>query len=116
MIRHGLTVANKENLCIGLKDSPLLNSSIDEINNIGNLLKDKEIKIIITSDIGRAYNTSKIINSSLNSKIIKDKDIRELDFGYFDMKSPKLLKEIQPKLFDSNGYFRYDTKLNLLRK
>jgi broad specificity phosphatase PhoE len=111
VIRHGLTLANKENLCIGLKDSPLLGSSIKEINKIGNSLKNKEIETIITSDIGRAYNTSIIINLILNSKIIKNKNIRELDFGYFDLKSPQLLKKIQPELFDSEGYFKYETKL-----
>ena len=32
-------------------------------------------------------------------------------FGYFDLKSPQLFKKIQPELFDSEGYFKYETKL-----
>lgn len=84
--KHGETLANKQKITQGHKDSPLTEKGKNSANNKGLKLKNIGIKYIYTSDLGRALTTSKIINKYLKVKITKIKYLRERNFGSFNGK------------------------------
>ena len=75
----------------GWGDSPLTHQGIEEAEKLSGFLKDKEISIIYSSDLGRCVQTSEIINQKLNLKIIKSPGLREQNFGKFNNTS--IIKE-----------------------
>lgn len=84
--RHSETVQNKIGITQGHKDSPLTEKGKLSANKKGLKLKNKNIEIIYSSDLGRCMQTAKIINKYLNAKIILKKDLRERNFGIFNGK------------------------------
>ncbi len=92
IIRHGETIFNKKRITQGWKDSPLTKKGIESARSHGNFLKSKSIEIIYSSDLGRCIETSKIISSIIKKKIILSNKIRERNFGIFNGKSDKLIK------------------------
>lgn len=80
-VRHGETEWNKKEILQGWKDSPLTQKGIKNAERLGKILRDKNIEIIYSSDLGRCVQTSEIINKWLKVKIIKTKKLRERNFG-----------------------------------
>ena len=48
------------------------------------LLKDKHIDLIISSDLARAKQTAEIIAETTGAELILDKSLREMDFGILE--------------------------------
>lgn len=83
--RHGETEWNKEGTIQGQMDSPLTENGI----RMGKILREKSKDIhfdeVYSSDLGRAYDTAKLIRP--NSHIVKTSLLREIDVGYWSGKN-----------------------------
>jgi broad specificity phosphatase PhoE len=92
LTRHGETEENKKGILQGHKDGKLSEEGIQQAEKLAIRLKDEKIDHIYSSDLGRAFDTAKII-----ARYHKDVplelsiDLRERSFGSFDGKSKKEL-------------------------
>ena len=88
---HGTTTDNAEKLCSGWKEAQLNELGKEQAQNLGNVIRDKEIKfdVIITSDLKRAIDSSSIAFSEYNK--ITDNRLRECNYGDLDGKHKSLV-------------------------
>ncbi len=81
-IRHGETVWNTKGIIQGGgSDSPLTDLGIQQAQSLGKRLKEYNIDIIYSSDLGRAKQTTDILNSFLHTQIIYSELLRETNYG-----------------------------------
>lgn len=81
LIRHARTHWNVRRRIQGQQDTPLTPEGIRQAETWGQRLKDFGIVHILTSDLGRAVKTARLINGTLNVSIEKDPRLREQDWG-----------------------------------
>lgn len=109
--RHGETLWNKKGIIQGQMDSSLTKEGIDMAKNLRDMSRDIHFDKVYSSDLGRAYDTAKIIVP--NREIIKTDLLREIDVGNW---SGKTLSEVHEKYTDlhqkyfekPNEYYRED--------
>lgn len=89
--RHGQTEGNLNSISQGWKDSPLTDIGKEHAKSLSFKLSKLNIKKIISSDIGRAVETAKIINSYIMKDILLSSGIREMTYGIYDGKSDNIL-------------------------
>src|SRR3989344_5621756 len=94
-VRHGETEWNKKGILQGHKDSPLTAKGVLGAKKIGKLLRNKNIEVIYSSDLGRCIQTAKIINGWLRIKLSETRMLRERNFGSLNGHSNK---EVSGKL------------------
>jgi broad specificity phosphatase PhoE len=80
-IRHGQTDLNKNGFVSGSIDVPLNKEGISQAKKAAKLLKDKGIKIIVSSPLIRTKQTAEIINKELNVSIVYVDELKEADWG-----------------------------------
>lgn len=87
--RHGETIWNSLNKVCGKTDIDLTKLGEEQANILGESLKEKNISLIISSPMIRAFKTATIVANKIGYKkeIIKDDRIRELDYGIFEGRS-----------------------------
>ncbi|WP_057490560.1 histidine phosphatase family protein [Streptococcus orisasini] len=99
-IRHGKTQWNLEGRFQGSSgDSPLLKSSIKELEDLGRYLKDIKFDRVYSSDLKRAKLTSQIITreNAYPTDIIYTKTLREWNLGRLEGQKISLVSSIYPK-------------------
>ncbi len=109
IIRHGNTELNNANILQGSKiDSQLTKEGHADALFLVKTLKNIKFDAIYASDVGRAFRTSKIIAKKLNisEKIIKDKKLREVNFGILTSLSKKEALLKYPR-FKKDSKFRH---------
>lgn len=111
--RHLPTLANISRICQGWEDSPLVEKEhlalilAEDIANRG-----LAIEQIITSDLGRAHETARLLAVALHVRCVKtDPRIREMHYGFFENKSYDVIPQYQPELFNQHGFFKHNQKL-----
>ena len=89
---HGTTTDNEKHLATGWAQGELSQKGIDESKNLGLLsMKNYEkFDAVFCSDLKRAVDSSKL--AFPNAKIIKDKRLREADYGRFTQQPASLFK------------------------
>ncbi|WP_036729985.1 histidine phosphatase family protein [Peptoniphilus mikwangii] len=109
--RHGQTYWNRENRIQGHLDSPLTEDGIKMAYSLKEQSKDVKFDHIYSSDLGRAYETAKIIAGERD--IIQTKLLREINVGswsgelFEDIKFKD--KELYEKYFNEpQNYYRAD--------
>ncbi|MCL2664798.1 MAG: histidine phosphatase family protein [Defluviitaleaceae bacterium] len=90
-IRHGMTVANENKLYCGRTDPPLSKNGIRLLAAQKNETAYPEADIFVSSGLARADETLRVIYGR-GPDIVMD-DLREMDFGDFEMKSYDMLKD-----------------------
>jgi probable phosphoglycerate mutase len=80
IIRHGETEWNRAGKQQGHLDSDLTENGKRQAGAIANFLA-KDFDIIISSDLGRAAQTAKIIAGVINREVLYDPDLRERHLG-----------------------------------
>ena len=87
LIRHGITEGNVRRLYYGATDVPLAQKGIDLLQKQTEegIYPPAEGALIYTTGMGRTLQTLEIIYGDLPREIIKD--MREINFGEFEMKS-----------------------------
>ncbi len=92
--RHGKTQWNIESRFQGVKDSPLVQTGIDDAKRLHDYLIDETFDYVYTSPLGRAKQTCKLIFENRDILIKEDKRILEMNFGCFEgMKTEDIFKE-----------------------
>lgn len=98
-VRHGETEWNKKKIIQGHQDSPLTLKGKASAEKLGKILRNKNVEIIYTSDLGRCLQVAEIINKYLKVKLVKTSKLRERNFGDLNGKPEE---EIKRKLDLSN--------------
>ncbi|MBD0382873.1 histidine phosphatase family protein [Paenibacillus sedimenti] len=102
VVRHGETEWNYENRVCGTTDIRLTNRGIEQAKDLAQLLRKKQINIIISSPLCRALNTAEIISKEICTDYIVDQRLTEQDYGVFEG-SPHDNKEfLEAKLHFAN--------------
>lgn len=91
LIRHGLTEGNVKRLYYGSTDLPLLPESIQLLKEYAALGAYPKAERYYTSGMLRAEQTFEAIYGPIPHGILRD--MREIDFGSFEMRSYEDLKE-----------------------
>jgi len=94
IVRHGETAADKKGILKGHGDSDLTVKGIGSAASLAKKLKDKEIDVIYTSDLGRCLTTANVINKLLDVDVIKTEKLRERDFGNLNSRPIKLASQV----------------------
>jgi broad specificity phosphatase PhoE len=91
LVRHGETDwnkgetdPNKIDRVQGSSDTHLTENGRAQAKATAELLKDKHIDLIISSDLARAKQTAEIIAETTGAELILDKSLREMDFGILE--------------------------------
>jgi probable phosphoglycerate mutase len=103
-LRHGETQWNLEKRMQGHRDSPLTDTGIAQVRTAGELLSDKNITAVYSSDLGRAVQTAEIIISCLENKEIphvKTPLLRELNLGSLEGQRIAEVRCYDPESFDA---------------
>jgi 2,3-bisphosphoglycerate-dependent phosphoglycerate mutase len=103
LLRHGETQWNLEKRFQGHQDSPLTENGRKQALQLAEILSSVHFDLLISSDLGRAIETAKILNEVLHIPgFSTDSLLRERNFGQFhgltrqeaERKYPKLAKYI----------------------
>jgi broad specificity phosphatase PhoE len=96
LIRHATTLWNKQKRIQGKKDTPLAPEGEDQAEAWSVILKAYPWRRILTSDIGRALQTTGIINTCLNLPVARDPRLQEQDWGGWTGKTIAQIKTEDP--------------------
>ena len=81
LTRHGETEENKQDIMQGHIPGRLSEKGIQQAQQLGELLKDREIDAIVCSDLARSYDTAKIISEVKGLTPRPTSLLREIDWG-----------------------------------
>lgn len=88
LIRHGETQWNAERRLQGWLDIPLNTVGLEQASRVASHLQsadfDVDIDVVISSDLGRAYETARIAAAHLPLPIMRDKQLRERCYGIYE--------------------------------
>ena len=99
LMRHGQTLANRDKVIQGQTESPLSPYGEGQAAAWGVSLEDKGFERILSSDLGRAKETARIINQSLGGlPMQQDARLREQDWGRWTGLSIPELSQNDPEL------------------
>lgn len=100
MVRHGLTLSNKEKIYAGWSDEELSDEGIVQTKNLANRLEKLNISAIYTSPIKRALQTAQIFGEFLKVPVILDKSLKEMKLGQWEGLSEKEIATLYPKKWE----------------
>lgn len=100
LTRHGETMWNQVRRMQGHEDSPLTELGLNQGKWLGERLKGKDIPYIYSSPLGRAKETTKILNDFLNSKMIIDERLKEICVGPWQGMLVEEIERESPKAYD----------------
>ncbi|MCT4617777.1 MAG: alpha-ribazole phosphatase [Marinisporobacter sp.] len=92
-VRHGETEHNHKGLYCGWNDLDLTEKGRVQAEEVCEKLREKDLDLIITSDLNRTIQTARIINECHNIKITLEENLREMNFGLWEGLSYKEIKE-----------------------
>ncbi|MFS0924612.1 histidine phosphatase family protein [Enterococcus casseliflavus] len=103
LVRHGETYLNKYGRMQGWADTPLTDKGKENAKLCGQYLATKGITHLVTSDLGRTIETSKIVKSylNLNQEMILMPEFRETFFGSFE---GELNQYVWPTIAKNTGF------------
>lgn len=78
---HGTTYDNENNLPPGWFDIELSELGKKQVKELGNRYKDEVLDAIFCSDLKRSYQTAELALTVRDFPIIKDKRLREINYG-----------------------------------
>lgn len=88
---HGTTTDNERDLATGWMPGELSEKGIKEAKKLGELVVAQTFDVVFCSDLKRAVDSAEL-GFGARYKIIKDKRLRECNYGNFTGKSAKLFK------------------------
>jgi len=100
IFRHGQSEWNKLKKIQGSVDSPLTSLGVQQAKRIPAHLKDKNIGIIYSSHLKRAWKTGEVVAKELGIEIIENKDLREICGGAIEGKTIKEASEKFKEKYD----------------
>jgi len=104
LVRHGETELNKKHIIQGQIDSPLTELGIKQAHETSEKVKNLNIDILITSNLGRAMHTAEIISKDTGIQLKRiDPVFRERNFGIIEGVSTADLKKTYPQYVTNKG-------------
>ena len=86
LARHGETTGNRADKILGQSDFPLTEKGIESSKKLTQLLSREKIDLIISSPLGRAFSTAKIIGEKLDKSVTITPLLAELSSGLWEGK------------------------------
>ena len=106
---HGTSLDNEAGKSSGHFDVELSELGVEQSKKLAELIKDENYDVVFTSDLKRAVDSAKLAfgdhrNSGTGRKIkiIKDKRLRECDYGQLTRKSEKQVQTMETDLIDKS--------------
>ena len=99
IIRHGETMWNVQKRIQGQRNSKLSENGITQAELVAKALAKREFDVLVSSDLGRAIETAKIINKQLLLPHEYNANLRERSFGIFEGKNFAEIEEKYPEEF-----------------
>ena len=99
IIRHGETMWNVQKRIQGQRNSNLSENGITQAELVAKALAKREFDVLVSSDLGRAIETAKIINKQLLLPHEYNANLRERSFGIFEGKNFAEIEEKYPEEF-----------------
>lgn len=93
---HGTTVDNEKNVSSGWSNCRLSKLGIKQSIELKNLIKSKKFDVVFCSDLKRSVDSAKLTFRK-SVKIIKDKRLRECNYGNFNAYPSKTVEPMQEK-------------------
>ena len=93
---HGTTIDNEKEISSGWKDVKLSELGVKQSKELPKQIGNKKFDVVFCSDLKRAVESAEI---SFKGKfpIIKDKRLRECNYGDYNGKSSEIVEQIQEK-------------------
>jgi broad specificity phosphatase PhoE len=99
LVRHGQTAWNKEEIFRGRTDVPLNEIGMREAELAGEYLKDKEIHVIYSSPLSRAWQTAQKIAQFHNLEVQPLNGIIDMSFGRWEGHSLQEIRKNDGELY-----------------
>ncbi|WGS65772.1 histidine phosphatase family protein [Marinitoga aeolica] len=93
IVRHVETEANIKRIFSGWSNYDITQNGLNQINELKKTFKYMYADYVISSPLYRAYYTALEISKVINTKIVIDERIKEINFGIFDGKTIEEIKE-----------------------
>jgi alpha-ribazole phosphatase/probable phosphoglycerate mutase len=84
LVRHGETTWNTQGRFQGHSDTPLSATGQRQANALSNYLNGESLQAIYSSDLRRAWDTAKIINTPHKLEVKPNPQLREMNFGSWE--------------------------------
>lgn len=97
VVRHGQSQGNEKRVFLGHTDLGLTELGLKQAQRTAEFLKDKNIDVIYSSDLIRAYDTAKALGDIIGVEPIKTKGLREVYAGLWEGKPMTELRERFPQ-------------------
>lgn len=97
VVRHGQSQGNEKRLFLGHTNLGLTELGHKQAKRTAEFLKDKNIDIIYSSDLMRAYDTAKALGDMLGMEPIATEGLREVYAGLWEGRTMAELKEKFPQ-------------------
>lgn len=94
MIRHGETFHNKRHILQWHYQSQLTPLWKEQAHTCGESIQNAWLEVLYSSDLDRAYETAKTLNSYMEIPLFLDRRLRERDLGPFSNVSEKAARQI----------------------
>ncbi|MBS3137561.1 histidine phosphatase family protein [Candidatus Woesearchaeota archaeon] len=113
---HGTTTDNEQDIATGWNHGILSEVGIKQSEELGKLMKSKKFDVVFCSDLQRAIDSAEI-SFGKRFLIIKDKRLREADYGDFNGKRCRLFKKdltiyINNKFPNGESYKDVEKRMN----
>jgi broad specificity phosphatase PhoE len=92
---HGTTTDNEKELSSGHNDVELSKLGVTQSRELGERYKNKKLDAVFASDLQRAYKTGEIAFEGRNIPIIKDRRLREVDYGEMTQRPGEEVKKLK---------------------
>lgn len=93
---HGTTTDNEQEISSGWKDVDLSQKGIDQSIALKSQIGDKKFDVVFCSDLKRAVHSAELTFKDL-FPIIRDKRLRECNYGDFNGKPSEIVEPMQEK-------------------
>jgi broad specificity phosphatase PhoE len=84
LIRHGLTDDNLKKRYCGIRDVGVNKFGQQKLEEIKNKIRCLNVDTVLSSDLKRSWQTAKVIFGNKTGKIIKNPNLREINFGKWE--------------------------------
>lgn len=107
LVRHGETEHNKLKILMGWHNSELTYLGIDQANAVARKLMNYKIDLIVSSDLGRAAETAKVIAAQVKSDCLYSWLLRERYNGKLETGTT----DVNWEIINKNGEFAKENEV-----
>jgi alpha-ribazole phosphatase/probable phosphoglycerate mutase len=97
---HGTTTDNEKEISSGWYDVELSELGVQQSKDLKGLIKDKKFDVVFCSDLKRAVDSAELTFGG-DIEIIKDKRLRECNYGKYNAQASSIVEPLQEQNIDS---------------